>query len=180
MLSIYGHKWSSHLGSASDGDGHLSDAAKTWQQGLAGVTVEQIKHGFDVLIFQNHDWPPSLPEFRRLCQQNVFQGIPTLDEVVSILVMVKSRSGSLVSRYRSSLALAISQHEAVDMHALRTAKTGEAKRMIKPVYDQFLITGWTGWPDYANEDQKSIVHEKPLTSKADALLALGSLKELLH
>ena len=42
MISIYGHKWSSHLGFADDGTGLLTDAAKTWQKGLSGVTLEQL------------------------------------------------------------------------------------------------------------------------------------------
>ena len=87
MISIYGHKWSSHLGFADDGTGLLTDAAKTWQKGLSGVTLEQLKYGFDMLIFKNHDWPPSLPEFRKLCLSNVPSGIPSADEVLQVLVI---------------------------------------------------------------------------------------------
>ncbi|MGZ4968013.1 MAG: hypothetical protein ACXV8O_01230 [Methylobacter sp.] len=165
MLSIYGHKWSSHLGVADDGTGALTDAAKTWQKGLAGITVEQIKHGFDVLIFKNHDWPPSLPEFRKLCLSKNTDNAPTLDDVVSILVMVPTRQGSVATRYKHPLALAVSLHDGVDMFALRTAKFPDAKRMVKTAYEQCLKTGWVNWTEddlkEPDSKQKALGHDKP-------------------
>jgi len=182
MLSIYGHKWSSHLGVADDGTGALTDAAKTWQKGLAGITVEQIKHGFDVLIFKNHDWPPSLPEFRELCLSKSVDNAPTLDYVVLNLVMVSTRKGSVATRYRHPLALAVSMHDGVDMFALRTAKLVDAKRMIKPAYEHCLKNGWNGWSDgdlkEVDSEQKSLGHDKP-RDKAIGVSAFRDIRAAL-
>jgi hypothetical protein len=177
MLSIYGHKWASHLGLADDGTGALTDAAKTWQKGLAGVTVEQIKHGFDVLIFKNHDWPPSLPEFRKLCLSRSAENIPSIDEVVSILVLVSSKKGSIAARYEHPLVFSISQQ--IDMHGLRSAKTVDAKRLVKPIYERLVNSGWDGWPDHAHEDQLAISQDKPEINRVVGKSAFSAIRSSL-
>jgi hypothetical protein len=167
MLSIYGHKWASHLGQADDGTGTLTDAAKTWQKGLSGVTIDQLKHGFDALIFKNHDWPPSLPEFRKLCLSNVPSDIPSVDEVMKILASVSARSGSIAARYVHPFIFAVSMQ--IDMYALRSAKTIDAVRMIKPVYDKLIDTGWSDWPEFAHEEQKAIARSRNVPAALAAL-----------
>lgn len=166
MLAIYGHKWASHLGSAVDADGRLSEAARTWQQGLVGVSLENLKTAFDALVLETHEWPPSLPEFRRLCLSGISGDAPLLDEVVSILVMDKSHQGSLAERYQHPLVLAIAQTDGVDMFFLRTAKTAEARAYVRPVYEKLLGTGWAGWPEHAFENTKAIATDKPVPDKA--------------
>lgn len=156
MLAIYGHKWHSHLGVAVDSDGKLSDSARTWKLGLSGVTIEQVKRGFELLIFKNHEWPPSLPEFRRLCLSKNSIQAPPLAEIVSILARVSSRSGSLIDRYSHPLALAIAQHPGFDMFAMRTANNADAKRMVEPIYDHYVSAGWTDWPEQAGQVQGAI------------------------
>lgn len=158
MLSIYGHKWSSHLGLADDGTGLITDSAKTWQKGLAGVTLEQLKYGFDMLIFKNHDWPPSLPEFRKLCLSNVNSELPSADEVLQVLVAVQSKTGTLASRYKHPLIFAVSQK--INMFELRTAKSLDAKRMIKSTYEKLILSGWQDWPAHAHIEQKAIEKDR--------------------
>jgi hypothetical protein len=180
MISIYGHKWASHLGStASNDDGTLTDAAKTWRAGMAGITIDQLRHGFEALILKNHDWPPSLPEFRKLCQAKLREIVPSLEEMVTILALASSRQGSLAKRYRHPLALAISQHEGIDVFALRTAKTDEAKRMVRPVYEKMLETGWSGWPEHAFEEQKAVSHQ-PVVNRAAGLAAVAAMRQALN
>jgi len=179
MLAIYGHRWASHLGSAVDDKGLLSESARTWQSGLRGVAQGDLKSAFDVLVLKSHDWPPSLPEFRRLCLSKLTAGAPALAEVVAVLVMVSSRRGSLVDRYRHPLVLAVAQHEAVDMFAMRTAKTVDAKRMVQPVYDALLASGWMDWPEHAHEDQAVLGFARPVQSKSAALSALNAIRAAL-
>ncbi len=176
MVTIYGYKWASHMGMADDGEGNLTDASKTWQKGLAGITVAQIKYGFDVLIFKKFEWPPSLPEFRSICLAQGFELVPSVDEVIAVLVRVSGKNGSLAERYGHPLMLAIAQK--IDMHVLRTAKTGDAKRMIKPVYDKLLETGWEEWPDHAFIEQKAISSSKE-RNKSAGLAALRLIKGAL-
>lgn len=68
MAEVYGHKWTSQYGEVSDDSGHLSSAARTWAQGLAQLSLEEISIGFSRMVESGDEWPPSLPEFRKLCQ----------------------------------------------------------------------------------------------------------------
>jgi hypothetical protein len=152
MTAIYGHKWVSPMGIAVDGMGILTDAAKTWQKGLSGVSVDGIRTAFSTLVTKNYDWPPSLPEFRKLCLGK--GDAPVLDEVVSMLVMVSSKQGSIAERYKHPLVFSIASR--IDMHSLRTAKTIEARRMVKPVFEDLISSGWEDWPAHAFDNQKAI------------------------
>lgn len=60
MSSMYGHRWTSAYGSEVDPD-------RVWQATLADVSPEQIKYGMRELARNGDDWPPSAPEFRKLC-----------------------------------------------------------------------------------------------------------------
>ena len=60
MGSLYGHKWVSSYGAEVDPD-HV------WSATLYGLTEPQIRHGMRQCVDQALDWPPSAPEFRKLC-----------------------------------------------------------------------------------------------------------------
>jgi hypothetical protein len=66
MNNLYGHRWQSTYGSATEG-GQLTDAAKDWRRGLKGVTPAQITKGLEQCLLTGEGWPPTLPEFRKLC-----------------------------------------------------------------------------------------------------------------
>lgn len=57
LAATYGHKFASF--GESDGG--------TWLRGLCGLSPNQIAIGFNRLIDELRDWPPSLPEFKKLC-----------------------------------------------------------------------------------------------------------------
>ena len=69
MSMIFGHKWTSSYGDMDDG---------TWQTGLAGLDIHQIKHGLNVVKESGNEWPPSLPEFRAMCKAT--KGHPSFKE----------------------------------------------------------------------------------------------------
>jgi hypothetical protein len=58
MAKIYGHRWTSSFGEADDG---------TWLTGLRDLLPEELAVGLRACIKREDDWPPVLPEFRRLC-----------------------------------------------------------------------------------------------------------------
>lgn len=60
MQDIYGHKWISAFGE-SDIDG-------TWSIALGDLTPEELGRGLRACVERDDPWPPSLPEFRRLCR----------------------------------------------------------------------------------------------------------------
>ncbi len=57
----YGHRWVSAI------EGIEEETAIEWQEGLRGITGEQIKHG---LNSWDGDWPPSREEFKKACLGN--------------------------------------------------------------------------------------------------------------
>ncbi len=69
MTAIYGHRWTSAYGNEDDG---------TWLQGLAGVTPDQIAAGLSRCLERGDGWPPTLPEFRALCQEGA-HNLPPVD-----------------------------------------------------------------------------------------------------
>jgi hypothetical protein len=171
MVGLYGHKWGSQYGRAINEQKRLSGLAREWQRGLAGITTEQLKVGFgmleaEILTTQGESWPPSWIEFKKLCLSPLLANVPSLDTIVSTLIAAPTRQGSLVTRYRHPMALAVSRCDGVDMFAIRNAKLVDAKRMIKPAYERCLKTGWNGWTedDLKEPDlnQKALAHDKPV------------------
>lgn len=60
MGSMYGHRWTSSFGDSVDPD-------RVWAATLAGLDETQIRYGMRQCVAQGHEWPPSAPEFRKLC-----------------------------------------------------------------------------------------------------------------
>lgn len=175
MIAIYGHRWHAPLGPCVDGNGRLSESALTWQAGLSGLSLEQIKGGLEAMLRNADGWPPSLPEFRELCLKST-GGAPDLAEVVRLLANASSREGSLVDRYRHPLVLAIARE--VDMYALRTASTERAFRIVGPAYKRLVAEGWPGWPEHAHERPRAIGHDRPV-NRAAALAGIAGLRSAL-
>jgi len=162
MSAIYGHRWVSAYGVHVDESGQLSGAAETWSQGLAGLSREQLQHGFDALLKARLEWPPTLPEFLDLCSAGA--DVPDLAAAVRMLANAASREGSLVDRYRHPLVLAVARE--VDMHALRTASTDRAFRIVGPVYKRMVADGWPEWPEHAHERPKALAYQRPVNLDA--------------
>ena len=60
MGSMYGHKWTSNYGDIPDPD-------KVWYAALRDLRWEQIKKGLNRVATLGSEWPPSVPEFRKMC-----------------------------------------------------------------------------------------------------------------
>lgn len=60
MGSMYGHRWTGSFGDTVDPD-------RVWEATLAGLDESQIRHGMRECVNQGLDWPPTAPEFRKLC-----------------------------------------------------------------------------------------------------------------
>lgn len=58
MTAMYGHKWTSAHGVGDDG---------TWGRVLGGVSPEQLAEGLERCVERDDNWPPTAPEFRKLC-----------------------------------------------------------------------------------------------------------------
>lgn len=60
MGSMFGHKWVSSYGANVDPD-------RVWQATLSNVSLDKIKNGLKRLSDRGDEWPPSAPEFKKLC-----------------------------------------------------------------------------------------------------------------
>lgn len=190
MFGLYANKWGAQYGRAINEKKQLSGLAKDWQRGLSGITLEQLAVGFSaleaaILSESGESWPPAWPEFRKLCLSGFIVDAPDLDEIVSILISVSTRQGSLASRYKHPMALAVSlnlRRNGIDIFAVRSAKLVDAKRMIKPAYEQCLKKGWGGWAEDEMKEpdgnQKALVHKKP-RDKAVGVSAFSAIRAAL-
>src|SRR5690606_28903373 len=61
MTEMYGHRWTASFGVSADQD-------HAWAATLGGLTGVQIAKGLAELAARGDDWPPSAPEFRKLCE----------------------------------------------------------------------------------------------------------------
>jgi hypothetical protein len=61
MGSLFGHRWVSAYGADVDPD-------NVWAASLAGIDEQQVRSGMRALVEKGYDWPPSAPEFRKLCE----------------------------------------------------------------------------------------------------------------
>ena len=112
MAEIYGHRWVS-----SYGDDPSGSTGQTWAKGLAGLTGQQLAAGIAACIASAMDWPPTLPEFRRMCL-----GIPSL-----AAVRMQLQAGS-----PSPFARLVWQH--IDSYRYRHAPADKADRMLAEAY----------------------------------------------
>lgn len=55
------------MGDCVDPHGGLTDTAQVWLRGLADMSLDQIAAGVNGLLDAGPDWPPTMPEFRRMC-----------------------------------------------------------------------------------------------------------------
>lgn len=73
MVEIYGHRWL-----ASYGD---RDADGTWMAGLRDLSTAAIAVGLEKCVRRPDPWPPTLPEFRTLCEPTPEDfGLPSTHE----------------------------------------------------------------------------------------------------
>lgn len=77
--SLWGEKFTRHCPS----DEFIEIWWQDWEQGLSGISGNHIKEALDYCRL-NLDWPPSLAEFRRLCEK--VSGIPSLQECLTLAI----------------------------------------------------------------------------------------------
>ena len=68
MAICFGHRWTSNYGEALNNKNELTDAANIWLNGLIDLSTDQIKHGLDVMLKAGDEWPPSMPQFVKMCK----------------------------------------------------------------------------------------------------------------
>ena len=59
MTQIFGHKWTSSFGATP---------SKPWADSINRLQANEIKHGLDVMMKDNDEWPPTLKAFLKMCK----------------------------------------------------------------------------------------------------------------
>ena len=62
MAAVYGRSWTSQYAGET-----AKVATSAWSDGLSSFSDAHIEAGRQAVLKRGGDWPPSLPEFRRLC-----------------------------------------------------------------------------------------------------------------
>lgn len=114
MAEIYGHRWTSAFGEDA-----ATGAGQTWAHGLTGLTAAQIGDGIERMLIEADDWPPTLPQFRRLCL-----GVPSLPAVSFEL---RQHDGD-----KSPFARLV--WSRLDGYAFGRADQAHAERMLRDAY----------------------------------------------
>lgn len=158
MSQIYGHRWTS-----SYSDDPAGGAAQTWARGLAGLDAKQIAQGVERCLIGDYDWPPTLPEFRKLCF-----GIPTLSSVLADVQFPTDGKPTpfirLVWRF-------------IDAYNLKRLSMQEADREIKRAYEKAREHVMQGKP-LPEEPIAAIEHEEPERKPAAPEVARAALAEM--
>ena len=91
LTQIYGHRWTSQFGDATDAEGRLTGTARCWADGLGDLSPAALKRGLHRCVHERADpWPPTLPEFRQLCQPAPEElGLPTVEEAYQVACLQK-------------------------------------------------------------------------------------------
>jgi len=128
-------------------DGIEEMAVGEWARELSGLTGEAIRAGLDAW---DSDWPPSAPEFARLCRDLV-AGAPTAAEAWRIACNARGKPGTLQERYRHPLVLAAINHEDCDLFAWSQLPERNGLALFRPVYERLLARMADGevfeWPE---------------------------------
>ncbi len=86
MLLAYGRKYTDMWGSST-----ADDLIEFWVEGLRGFTPREVKHGITAMA--SCDWPPTLPEFRKLCRPPVSDTAAYYEAMAGLLARAKGEFG---------------------------------------------------------------------------------------
>lgn len=75
--AIYGQRWESSYGPPLDDNNKLTPTAQTWAKALAELRLDDLSRGLHACLNRADGWPPTLPEFKALCQPPAAPHDPT-------------------------------------------------------------------------------------------------------
>jgi hypothetical protein len=150
FLFRYGHRWRSLV------EGQEHAMAREWARGLAGLEKADIESGLE--RWQG-DWPPALPEFRKICEGA--DAPPSADEAWNIVCNARGAAGSLMQRYKHAAVLAAATDKRISVRIFNMMQlpASSAIRAWKQVYDEH-VAAWRvagiAWPEGADEEAAAL------------------------
>jgi len=124
MNTLYGHRWHS-----SQGMKPSALALALWADALEGLDETQIKTGIKACSKLGDDWPPSLPQFRKLCL-----GIPPF---VRVKQEIRQSDYSAFTRFVMGF---------LDYWQYRNADQYQAEKLLRQAYECAVIQRMEGAP----------------------------------
>ena len=173
----YGHKWMAAI------DGIEELAVGEWARELSGLNGEAIRAGLDTW---DGDWPPSAPEFARLCR-DLSTGAPTAAKAWRIACKARGKPGTLQECYRHPLVLAAATHPDCDLFAWSQLPERDGLARFRPVYERLLAQTANGdefvWPEPRQviEDRagKAVTPREKAEARYQAARAVRTMKARL-
>jgi hypothetical protein len=122
-----------------------------WSEGMAGIDPNHVKEGLSYCRL-NLDWPPSIAEFRRICES--FAGIPSPE---------KSLADAIRGDFNHPITAMA--YDKVGSWAMKTSKQTDLLSVFKAAYVDALAIFRVN-PDDANAKLESFNHRKAIASPA--------------
>jgi hypothetical protein len=147
FCAIYGEKFVKSF--------HTDDFKKMWHEewcsGLKGIDVDLIKGCLDHCKI-NLEWPPSIAEFRRICEES--SGIPSFAQAMQ----------SAIRREFNHPVIALA-YEKVGSWAMRNDKEAELKPKFQTAYtealNEFRVNPEKTWAQLESLNEKIALPEPP-------------------
>lgn len=176
MTEMYGHRWTASFGVSADQD-------HAWAATLGGLTGAQIAKGLSELAARGDDWPPSAPEFRKLCEgaSPELLGLPSTEQAYR----EACRNAHPAAELRWSHPAV--EHAACEtgLHELRTLPEERSRRLFERNYQvsvRMVLSGEplrkipAGLPDLYQVTSQCT----PEVGRAALAALRGKLKEAVH
>lgn len=145
--------------SAIDENDNLTEAAMTWQAGLVGITPQQLGNGLKQAIMSREEWQPSLPKFREMCLHR--DDVPTVSEIAKILIASYRSDANVVKIYKHPIVFEIALRIKNRDFEFRNSSWVKCEAIIKPIYDELLVSGWQDFKPEHYEEHKRLAAPKP-------------------
>lgn len=138
---LYGHKWVSIY---PDQD-VLVEAEKAWGEALAGFSLDDIKRGIDKSVDVYPSWPPTVGEFKKLCQVDPSSiGLPSVETAFREVTSTTLPFGETSKVYSHGLILAIINDDAIDTYNLSRMPSDKSMKIFKPIYNKYVSRAIAG------------------------------------
>lgn len=122
-----------------------------WSEGMAGIDPKHIKEGLSFCRL-NLEWPPSIAEFRRICEQNA--GVPTVDDALQLAI-----------RREFTHPIVSIAFDKVGSWAMKNDKAQELKGKFQIAYtyalNQFRVNPNETWKQLEQFNEKLLLPEPP-------------------
>jgi len=106
-----------------------------WAASLKGITPEMIKTGLNKLITRGYDWPPSAPEFSKLCRPSIEDfDVPSFDDAINHIGILSRRKDHRIEPFVYTMYLRVGKR----MYDLNRMSERDYRAEMKRYYDEVV------------------------------------------